>query len=116
MPLMDIRRDQGIHNVDFLTMDVEGHEPTILKSMDFAAYPVPLIAIEIQGSFDTALSSETHHLLTAAGYLLYARTGPTMFYERNASAAVCIDPAPVAGERRDFTAATREPSRQSQRT
>lgn len=87
MPLADILLEHKIAKVDFLTIDVEGHEPAILRDFDFNAYPIPLISVEIQGRFDDVRSNETHKLLVAAGYSTYARTGPTMFYVREGAMA-----------------------------
>lgn len=82
MPLMDILRENSIDKVDFLTIDVEGHEPAVLGPFDFSRYPIALIALEIHGDFEEVLGTPVHKLLDAAGYKLYARTGPTIFYSR----------------------------------
>jgi len=80
MPLNDVLHQNRITQLDFLSIDVEGHEAVILSSFDFASFPVPLIAVEVQGSFDEIQASPTHKLLKNNGYSLYARTGPTVFY------------------------------------
>lgn len=82
IPLNDILRENSVGQVDFLSVDVEGHEAAVLRTLDFREYPVSLIAAEIHGSFSEVLASETHLLLSDAGYAIHARTGPTMFYVR----------------------------------
>jgi len=82
MRISDILEQNSVDKVDFLSIDVEGHEAAILGNFDFARYPVTLIAVEIQGEFEQAAASAPHKILSAAGYNIYARNGPTMFYVR----------------------------------
>jgi hypothetical protein len=82
LPLIDLLLENSIDSIDFLSIDVEGHEATILGVFDFVKYPIPLLAVETQGEFEELQSTEVHQLLHSAGYKLYARTGPTTFYVR----------------------------------
>lgn len=82
MPLNDILKENSIDKVDFLSIDVEGHEAAVLQGFNFSQYPIPLLAVEIQGEFDQVLSSPIHRLLCSNGYMAFARTVPTMFYVR----------------------------------
>jgi FkbM family methyltransferase len=85
MPLNDILAENSIDKVDFLSIDIEGHEAAVLREFNFSKYPIPLIAVEILGEFEQVLSSPIHKLLCSSGYMAFARTVPTMFYVRGAS-------------------------------
>jgi FkbM family methyltransferase len=85
MPLNDILEENSIEKVDFLSIDVEGHEAAVLENFNFSKYPIPLLAVEIQGEFDQVLSSPIHKHLCSNGYMAFARTVPTMFYVRRTS-------------------------------
>lgn len=82
MPLNEILTKYGINKVDFLSVDVEGHEIAVLRSIDLDEFAIPLIAVEIRGHFASVLDSEPHRLLTELGYSLAAWTPPTVFYAR----------------------------------
>ena len=62
---------------DFLSLDVEGLDMTVLKTLDMQAYPIPVICVE------TCLFSQTHlkesnteiiSFMEEAGYFVYAST------------------------------------------
>ena len=62
---------------DFLSIDIEGLDLAVLKTLDFELYPIPVICAE------TCLYSETHikgkdseieRFLTTKGYFVYADT------------------------------------------
>jgi FkbM family methyltransferase len=62
---------------DFLSIDIEGLDLTVLQSLDFEKYPIPVICAE------TCLYSETHvrekdrsieEYLAAKGYFVFADT------------------------------------------
>jgi len=44
--LSDILMDKTINNIDYLSIDVEGYEMNVLKSIDFSKFNIKLIGIE----------------------------------------------------------------------
>lgn len=55
--------------IDLLTIDVEGHDFQVLRSLDFVRYRPRIIVIETH-SFDTVKESEIYTFLTSRGYEL----------------------------------------------
>jgi FkbM family methyltransferase len=45
-PLSAILQERGITHVDFMSIDVEGHEMSVLRGMDFAHIPADILLIE----------------------------------------------------------------------
>ena len=68
--------------IDFLSIDVEGHEPEVLAGFDIERWRPRLILIE-----DHVVSLAKHRLLTRAGYRLIRRTGLNAWYVPHAEAA-----------------------------
>ena len=80
VPLMDINTliQQNFETYpDFLSIDIEGLDLAVLKTMDFETYPVPVICTE------TCIYSETHirpkdntitEFMISKGYEIYADT------------------------------------------
>lgn len=66
--------------IDFLSIDVEGHEVDVLQGFDFDRWSPRLIMIE-----DHARSLSKHRLLVAHGYKLLQRTGLNNWYVPQAS-------------------------------
>jgi len=69
--------------IDFMTVDVEGAEMTVLRSNNWERYTpdvllVEIIDINIEGVFKT----EVHRFLTERSYQLFAKTGNTLFYKQ----------------------------------
>ena len=57
--------------IDFLSVDVEGHEVSVLRALDFDRYFPKVICVEIwAGSLDEVMQSELYALLIDQGYLL----------------------------------------------
>ena len=64
--LADVLKDAGVRYIDFFSLDVEGHEYEVLKSMDWCI-PVHVLLIE---SFDTDPNKENiRSLLTDKGFV-----------------------------------------------
>jgi FkbM family methyltransferase len=61
--------------IDFVSIDVEGHEVEVLSGFDLARWRPRLILVE-----DHVTSLATHRALTRAGYRLIRRTGPNGWY------------------------------------
>lgn len=66
MSLTDIIKNTGISHIDFLSLDVEGHELEVLQSWDFSI-PIDLILIESLG-FNTIREDACKKLLIDNGY------------------------------------------------
>jgi len=61
--------------IDFVSIDVEGHEVEVLRGFDLARWRPRLILIE-----DHVTNLATHRFLTRAGYRLIRRTGVNSWY------------------------------------
>ncbi len=61
--------------IDFVSIDVEGHEVEVLSGFDLARWCPRLLLVE-----DHVTSLATHRFLTRAGYRLIRRTGPNGWY------------------------------------
>ncbi len=73
--------------IDFISIDVEGHEVEVLRGFDIARWRPRLMLVE-----DHVTSLATHRFLTRAGYRLIRRTGLNGWY-------VPADKAPSVGLR-----------------
>jgi FkbM family methyltransferase len=67
--------------IDFISIDVEGHEVDVLSGFDIARWRPRLLLIE-----DHVSSLATHRFLTRAGYRLIRRTGLNGWYVPRAEA------------------------------
>jgi len=80
--LDDILQEAGAPSpIDFVSIDVEGHEVEVLSGFDFSRWRPRLILVE-----DHVTSLATHRYLTRAGYRLFRRTGPNGWYAPAAEA------------------------------
>ncbi len=70
--------------IDFVSIDVEGHEVEVLKGFDLARWQPQLVLIE-----DHVSNLATHRFLSGAGYRLIRRTGLNGWYVPQAGAARC---------------------------
>lgn len=61
--------------IDFVSVDVEGHEVEVLSGFDLGRWQPRLLLVE-----DHVASLATHRFLTRAGYRLFRRTGPNGWY------------------------------------
>jgi FkbM family methyltransferase len=73
--LDEILTDAGIPRVDFVSIDVEGHELEVLDGFDLALWRPRLILIE-----DFLLHLSVHRYLTRRGYRWFRRTGIDNWY------------------------------------
>lgn len=68
-------------DIDFLNIDVEGHELPVLRSLDFAKRRPKVICVEILApTFEAAMASAPARLLREAGYQLNHWSGPSMIF------------------------------------
>jgi FkbM family methyltransferase len=65
--------------VDFLSVDVEGLDEAILATLDLGRFRPTVILFEWHGPFDGLEHLPTVRTLSAAGYGLVARAGPSVF-------------------------------------
>jgi FkbM family methyltransferase len=80
--LDDILQEAGAPvPIDFVSIDVEGHEVEVLSGFDLARWRPRLILIE-----DHVTNLATHRCLTQAGYRLIRRTGLNGWYVPRAQA------------------------------
>lgn len=69
------------HEIDFLSIDVEGLDFMVLKSNDFEKYKPKVILIEILGSSLKGIEqNEISKLLYGHNYLIYAKTANTVIF------------------------------------
>lgn len=73
--LDEILSEAGIPRVDFISIDVEGHELDVLDGFDLARWRPRLILIE-----DLLLHLRVHRYLTRRGYRWFRRTGIDNWY------------------------------------
>lgn len=66
-PLGKILRDAGISFVDFFSLDVEGAELQVLKTMDWSI-PVRVWVIEMAGMLSAEIKAEIVELMARHGY------------------------------------------------
>jgi FkbM family methyltransferase len=73
--LDEILIDAGVHRIDFLSIDVEGHELEVLDGTDLARWRPRLLLVE-----DLLLRLDLHRYLTSRGYRWLRRTGINNWY------------------------------------
>lgn len=78
--------------IDFVSIDVEGHEVDVLRGFDLARWQPRLAIIE-----DLVTSLATHRTMVRAGYRLMRRCGHNGWYvPRNAAPAIGLGWLPIA--------------------
>jgi FkbM family methyltransferase len=70
-----VLQSAGIAQIDFLSLDVEGHEIEVLRGLDFEKFHPALILIE-----DGVRDLSRHRFLRARGYKLVKRTSLNNWY------------------------------------
>ena len=70
-------------DIDFLSIDVEGLDMQVLRSIDLQKYAPKMILVEIlQTDYSGILNSEINKYLTMNDYSLYAKSGNTVFFQK----------------------------------
>lgn len=78
--LLDENLPDGV-TIDFMSVDVEGHDLSVLKSNDWEKYRPKILLVEILGFTLARVSeSEEHQYLEAQGYEITAKTVNTYLY------------------------------------
>jgi FkbM family methyltransferase len=70
-----VLREAGANTIDFLSLDVEGHEIEVMRGFDFGKYRPALILVE-----DGVRTLDKHRFLKRQGYRLVKRTTLNNWY------------------------------------
>lgn len=70
-----VLEDAGVESVDFLSVDVEGAEPDVLRGLDFSRYRPRLVLVD-----DLTRFGESMRVLKSGGYRLVRRTGHNAWF------------------------------------
>lgn len=85
------------HKIDFLSIDCEGHDLEVLKSLDFERYAPSLIAVEIhKRTFPEVENSALYKLLCDKGYCLTGWCGFTLLFADPAMPGLIAEGSPPA--------------------
>jgi FkbM family methyltransferase len=69
--------------IDFITIDVEGHDLNILRSNDWDKYLPHFILIEGELAYDSLNSNEIYNYLKEKNYQMVAKTKRTLLFKSN---------------------------------
>jgi FkbM family methyltransferase len=79
--LTSILEDAGTPSgFDLLSVDAEGHELQVLRSLDFARFRPRLVVVEVEAAFADAAGHPVALFLAAHGYQLAAYVGGNAFF------------------------------------
>jgi FkbM family methyltransferase len=82
-PLSTILREHSIREVDLLTIDAEGFDLQVLKTVDWSSTrPQVVLAEAFSRDLAELLDSELHAYMRARDYRLVAKTFNSVFYRR----------------------------------
>ena len=59
--LDDLLEQNGVEKIDFLSMDIEGHEPAALAGFDIERFAPELVCIEASGDKEAILAYFAEH-------------------------------------------------------
>lgn len=76
--LMDLLKHFAIKHIDYISIDTEGGELSILKSIDYDSVEISIIGVE--NNYD---SSDINDFLISKGYIFVTRLGCDEIYKRN---------------------------------
>ncbi len=77
MPLNNVLIDRGYTNIDFMTIDVEGHEMSVLAGMNFNLIAPRILIIEDNSNGD---DSKVRDYMHKHSYVRFKRTGCNDWY------------------------------------
>lgn len=80
--LSDVFSEYKIKHIDFLDIDTEGMEMSVLKSIDFSV-DIECILLEQFEDVDMLSSTQEYQFLKKMGYSVASRYGITTIYEKN---------------------------------
>ena len=83
VPLQDIFDEYGIHEIDFIDLDVENMELEVLKGIDFEKTTINVLLVEQHAkNVEECIGGEVWRFLKEKGYCLMGKIGNTSMYER----------------------------------
>jgi FkbM family methyltransferase len=72
------------NSIDLITIDIEGHELNVIKTINFNLIHPQLFIIEfIESSIDKVLTSEINNILNVNDYYLVASLGNSQIFSKN---------------------------------
>jgi len=72
--LKNIFKNEGITHIDYMSIDVEGHELNVLKGIDFNAVSINILTIENNPSSNYIYGDDSiRDIMLANGYILWGR-------------------------------------------
>ena len=80
--LKDILKENNVTEVDFLDIDVEGHEINVLRGIDFSVDIKVILLEQLYMSLPEVLQSESYLFLKEKGYEAVAKFGETVIYKK----------------------------------
>ncbi len=82
-PLRDVLASLNIEHIDLLTVDAEGMDLGVLKSLDWEKYQPRVVVVEAD-DFNPAQPNENflYQFLSQKGYLLKGLCGPSLIFDR----------------------------------
>lgn len=81
--LDDIFEEYGVYHIDFMSVDVEGLELSVLKSIDWEKVRIDYLLVEQLIPLKEAFVSSEYKYLEERGYELVAKYGRTSIYKHN---------------------------------
>ena len=75
-PLYSLILAVGNPKIDFLSLNIEGSEVDVLRSLPWEEVDIEMVMVEMVHSNKTAM----HHIMTEAGYREYRKTGVDTIY------------------------------------
>ncbi len=79
-PLREILDECSVKKIDFMSIDVEGHEIEVLESNNWNLYCPDIILIEIHESLENIFNDKIYLFLKDKGYNLLCKTVRTCFF------------------------------------
>ncbi len=81
--ISQILTDGKLRHVDYLNIDIEGHDEIILREINFNQICPKVVSIEdYANNFYNLIDSNITKIMTGHGYDIVARMGPTSIFER----------------------------------
>lgn len=77
--LSDILRDKGVDEIDFITIDVEGHEISVLRGLSFDTVSPRIFIIEDNSN---GLNHDVNKFMESLSYVRFKKTGCNHWYAR----------------------------------
>lgn len=80
--LSDILKENNITEIDFLDIDVEGHEMNVLRGIDFSVEIKIILLEQLRMTLPEVLQSAPYLYLKERGYEAVAKYGETVIYKK----------------------------------